>query len=195
MVITGKRVPLESVDELIQKSKEQAIFFAGTGPASIPTFMGNLLNGELGIEMEAVNFKGGSEAILDLIAKRVDLYVGTITSTQSMINDGTAFPMVMLGEERSEIYPDVPTIVEAGYPGAAAGIWWGVFGPAEMSDDVVAKIHDDISTVMAAPETQEMFKTHGATPATLPQPEFVELVTSELARWEALVEKYGISIE
>ncbi|WP_323032446.1 Bug family tripartite tricarboxylate transporter substrate binding protein [Paracoccus sp. (in: a-proteobacteria)] len=195
LAITGTRVPIRTVDELIQKSKEQTIFFAGTGPASIPSFMGTLMNGELGIEMEGVNYKGGSEAILDLVAGRVDLYVGTITSTQAMINEGTAFPLVMLGKERSTVYPDVPTIVEAGYPGAAADIWWGVFGPAGMGEELVTKIHDDISTVMAAPETLAMFETHGARPVTMPQPEFVELVTHELARWKALVEKYGITVD
>lgn len=195
LAITGKKTEIRTVDELIRKSKEQTIFFAGTGPASIPTFMGNLLNGELGIDMEAVNYKGGSEAILDLVAGRVDLYVGTITSTQSMINDGTAFPLVMLGNERSEIFPDVPTIVEAGFPGAAADIWWGVFGPAAMDEAVVTKIHDDIATVMASPEAVAMFESHGAKPVTMPQAEFVGLVNDELARWKGLVEKYSISVE
>lgn len=195
LAITGTKNELRTVEELIRKSKEDTIFFAGTGPASIPSFMGTLMNGELGIKMEGVNYKGGSEAILDLVAGRVDLYVGTITSTQAIIKDGTAFPLVMLGKERSPLFPDVPTIVEAGYPGAAADIWWGVFGPKDMQPEVVSKIHADISEVMESEAAKTMFLNHGAKPVTMPQPAFVELVNSELARWKSLVETYNITLD
>jgi len=112
-----------------------------------------------------------------------------------MILDGSAHPLVMLGKERSKVFPDVPTIVEAGYPDAVADIWWGVFGPKGMSDELVAKIHDDIATVVSSPELVEMFKKQGAKPATLPQAEFVTLVNYELDRWKVLAEKYHIVAE
>lgn len=195
LVITGKRVPLETVDQLIAEAKAQTIFFAGTGPASIPTFMAKLLGDQLGVPLEGVNYKGGSEAILDLVAGRVDIYVGTLTSTQAMIQDGTAFPLVVLGKERSKHLPDTPTITEAGYPDASGDIWWGVFGPKDMAPDLLAKIHDDIGTVMASPVAIEMFDKQGAKPMTLPQPEFAALVASELERWKGLAEKYNIVAE
>jgi tripartite-type tricarboxylate transporter receptor subunit TctC len=192
VVVTGSRVPMATVDDLVREAKAQTIFYGATGPASTPTFLAKQLADVTGIEMAAANYKGGAEALVDLVGGRIDVYIGTITAARAAIEAGTATPIAVLGANRSALLPDVPTIAEAGYPDAGATVWFGVFGPAGMPEDVVEKLNADIATVMSTPEAATLLATQGADPALLSVAEFEDLVRSELARWKGLAERFEI---
>jgi tripartite-type tricarboxylate transporter receptor subunit TctC len=192
ILVTGSRVPMKTLDDLVREAKAQTIFYGATGPASTPTFMAKLLSDELGIEMEGANYTGGAEAMVDLIGGRIDVYIGTVTTILPAIQNGTATPIAVFGETRSPVLPDVPTIGELGYPAAQAGIWWGLFGPAGLPADIVEKINADIATVVTTPEAAEMFNAQGGAPRPLPVADFSKLVRDELAKWEALAAKHQI---
>ena len=192
VVVTGSRVPMATVGDLVREAKSQTIFYGATGPASTPTFLAKQLSDVTGIEMEAANYKGGAEALVDLVGRRIDVYIGTVTAVLSAVQAGTATPVAVLGASRSPLLPDVPTIAEAGYPEAAATVWFGVFGPAGMPEEVVEKLNADIGAVMSTPEAADLLAKQGADPAPLSVAEFEDLVRSELARWKGLAEQYEI---
>jgi tripartite-type tricarboxylate transporter receptor subunit TctC len=192
VLVAGKRLPLGSIEDVVREAKAQTVFYGSTGPASTPTFLARQFADVTGIELEGANYTGGSEAMVDLIGGRIDLYFGTVTTVLPAVQDGAVVPLAVLGKERAPELPDVPTIAEAGYPAAEATIWWGLFGPAGMPDAVVEKINADVATVMATPEAGEFLAKQGAAASTTSVAELETLVASELKLWKDLATKFHI---
>lgn len=192
IAVTGPRVPIQTIDDLIREANSQTIFFAGTGPASTPTFMAKLLSDVTGIDMEGAYYTGGADAMLDVIGGRVDLYIGTVTTVLSAVRSGQLTPLTVFSEERSPSLPDVPTISELGYSEATTTFWFGIFGPAGMPEDVVEKLNSDIADVMSLPETAALFAAQGARPAPNTPEEFTQLINSEIDKWSDLAVRFHI---
>jgi tripartite-type tricarboxylate transporter receptor subunit TctC len=190
IVVSGSRVPMKTLEDIKREAQAQKIFFGSTGPASLPTFLANLVADTLGVHLQGVNFKGGTEALLDLIGGRVDLYVGTVTTVIPAIKDGTATAVAVLGEKRAPVLPDVPTVAEAGYPAAQAAIWWGVMGPAGMPAELVQKINADIKTAAESPAVSELITKQDAFVSTMPAADFDRFVNDEFTKWRGLAERF-----
>jgi len=194
MMVASERLGIRSVEDLVREGKAQKIFSAGTGPASTASFVSFLVADVLGIDIEMVNYKGGSEALLDIAGNRADIYIGSVTSILPVLEKGDAVALAVLDTKPAPQSPDVPTIGDAGYPDAAATLWWGVHAPAGTPDDVVEKINADINEVLGLDATATMLEGAGAVPAPMSASEFQESVKNELARFKALAEKFGIRI-
>lgn len=193
IVVAGDRVEIDSLDDLARAAREQTIFFGGTGTASTPTFVAGLLADVLDVEFEGVHYTGGSAALLDVIAGRVDFYIGTVTTVLPAVQDGTVRPLAVFGEARSPLLPDVPTIAEAGYPDATTDFWFGVFGPGQMSSELTAEISADIGEVMQREDAVERFERLGAKPEHLDDNAFADLFSQDLEKWRGLAERFNIS--
>ena len=193
VVVTGSRIPMASLQELVKQAKAQTVFYGTAGVGSSPTFSAELLNDVAGIRMQAVHYKGGTEALLDLSGGRIDVYVGTLTTLLPMITSKTVTAVAVASQTRSGTLPEVPTVAEAGFPGAESDIWWGVFAPAGLPGDVTAKINKDIDATMTMPEARDFLVKHGATPATMSVGQFTSHVASELVRWKDLARKHNIT--
>lgn len=192
IAVAGKRVPMTSVEDVVREAKARTLFYGATGPASSPTFLAKQFADVTGIELEGANYTGGSEAMVDLIGGRIDLYFGTVTTVMPAVQDGSIAPIVVLGHERAPELPDVPTIAEAGYPEGEASIWWGLFGPAGMDVALVEKINADVATVMASPEAADLLAKQGAHASTSSVAAFQTLVHDELKVWKDLAVKFNI---
>ena len=136
LVLTGTRVPVTSLDDLVREAQDQTILYGTSGVGGIAHLAGQLLNHALGIGMEAVHYSGGSEAMVDLGGGRLDLLVGAMADLAS----GIGTPVAMMSETRSAALRAVPSVAEAGYPGAPADGWWGMFAPAGTPEGAVARI-------------------------------------------------------
>lgn len=180
VLVAGKHVKAETVKELAALAKERTVFFGSTGPGSTAIFLCTLLTEEMGVKMEAVPYDGGAAALLDVVGGRLDLFLGTVTAMTPAITNGSVKPLVVLGAKRSATLANVPTIAEAGYPGAESSFWYGAFGPAGMPEAVVTKINADISAVMADPAVGAILTAQGATPNAMGAPEFSQFVREQV---------------
>ena len=90
IVIVGPRLPLSSLADLVKHTKAQKVFYGTSGAGSSSTFTAELLNDVAGMKMETVNYKGGTEALIDLVGGRIDVYVGSVTSVLPTVNAKTA---------------------------------------------------------------------------------------------------------
>lgn len=194
LMVASDRLGIKSVDDLVRIGKEQTIFSAGTGPASTAAFVSYLVADVLGIKLEMVNYKGGAEALLDIAGDRADIYIGSVTSILPVIEKGDAVPLAVLMPERSSTLPDVPTIVEAGFPNAVSGLWFGIHAPAGTPDAVVEKINGAVNEVLALDETRVLLEKGGASPAPMSAADFQAFVKSEMDRFRALAEKFNIKV-
>ena len=186
---------LKSLDDVVAKAKNQTVFYGDTGVGSITQFAAEVFAKQAGIKMEPVHYKGGTDALVDLAGGRIDIYAGTVTQVKSTVDSGKAVPVAVSSKTRTDVFPDVPTIAEAGYPGAEAEIWWGVFVPAGTDAGVVEKINADINTVMNTDASREFLANLGAEPARMTVEEFTAHVNGELETWKAIAKELDLYVE
>jgi tripartite-type tricarboxylate transporter receptor subunit TctC len=193
VVVTGSRVPLPNLGELAKQAKAQKLFYATSGIGGTTHFSTELLSDVAGIKMESVHYKGGTEALIDIGGGRVDVFVGSVTQVLSSVANKTATPIAIAGKTRSPLLPDVPTVAEAGFPGAESDVWWGLFAPAGMPQDILARINEGVNTVMATPAAAEVLAKNGAVPARMTVEQFSAHVANELAKWKEIARKHNIT--
>lgn len=193
VVVTGTRSPVTTLAELATTARAGKLFYGTTGVGSSTQFDTEFLSDALGIEMEPVHYKGGTDALIDLAGGRLDVYVGSVSQVLSVNESGGGEIIAVMSKERARALPDVPTVAEAGFPGAETYIWWGVFAPAETPPEVTETINAGVREVMAGPAATEFLERNGFLP---PEPlsvaEFTGHVHDELARWKALVARTGL---
>jgi tripartite-type tricarboxylate transporter receptor subunit TctC len=187
-VMTGSRVPLATLQDLQREAKAQTIFSGTPGLGSLGHLALLLLNETLGIKTEFVHHKSGAAVLTDVGGGRIDVASGVLFEASS----GNAKPIAVMSEKRSSALPDVPTVVEAGFPAAQADIWFGVFAPADTPKDVVAKINRDIVTVMKSPEAATFLQAQALQTSDESPEEFASRVKSDIKKWTALAEKNGL---
>lgn len=192
VVLSRTDLGVTDIPGLVALAKERTVFHGSPGPTSTAAFGMALIGGEIGATIEAVNYAGGAEALVDIVGKRLDLYLGTLTTTLPTITAGDATPLFVLGAERTDLLPDVPTIGELGYPNATASLWYGVFGPSGMPPAVVEKINADIRDVMSQPDVIEMLAKQGVRPNDSDVKESQDFLVSEIARMRGIAERFNL---
>lgn len=194
VVVAGNRVPAKSLQELVAAAKRQELFYGTAGVGSSPHFSAELLANVAGIKMQAVHYKGGTEALLDLVNGRTDAYVGTLTTILPMLTDGRAKAIAIASTTRSAMLPEVPTIAEAGFAGAESDFWWAVFAPAGLPHDIAGRINASLAATMQLAEATSFLEKQGAALATMSIERFKAHVATELARWRAIARKHNITV-
>src|SRR5690606_22372125 len=137
----GAAVEANTMAELIEEAKTRKLFLATAGLGSSTHFAGELITAAAGIEAEPVHYKGGTESLVDLMAGRADIYVGTTVGIGGNIAAGQVKGFAVFGERRANSIPDVPTTAELGIEGANVGFWMGVFAPQGLPEEIVQKIN------------------------------------------------------
>jgi tripartite-type tricarboxylate transporter receptor subunit TctC len=187
-VMTGTRVPLDNLADLQTQAKAQVMFSVTPGLGSIGHLAQLLLNGEMGIKTEFVHQTSGAAQMTEIKGGRVDTVVGT----QLEVMSGLAKPIVVMSDKRNPGYPDVPTVVEAGFPAAQAVNWVGAFAPAGTPKDIVDKINRDFIEVLKQPEVVKFFEGQALRTSNDTPEEFATFVHGELAKWKTVAEKSGL---
>jgi tripartite-type tricarboxylate transporter receptor subunit TctC len=187
-VMTGSRVPLPTLQELQKQAKAQTIFAGTPGVGAVGHLALLLLAEAQGVKFEYVHQKSGAAVQTDLGGGRTDVATGVLFEA----NSGTAKPIAVLSDKRSASLPDVPTVVEAGFPTAQANIWFGIFAPGGTPKEVVDKINKDIVAVMKSPEATEFLKAQALQISDESPEQFGNRVKSEIDKWTALAEKNGL---
>jgi tripartite-type tricarboxylate transporter receptor subunit TctC len=190
VVVTGSQ--FTTLAELVEAAKTQELFYGTTGVGSSTQFDTEFLCDVLGVSMKPVHYKGGADALIDLAGGRLDVYVGSVTQVMTMAETGDVNIVAVMSKERARSLPDVPTVAEAGYPGAETYIWWGVLAPSGTPSEVTEKINAGVQEVMASPDAAQFLEQNGfLAPEPMSVAEFTAHVHGELARWKDLVARTG----
>lgn len=195
IIVTGSRLPLPDIRTVLAQARAQSVFYGTAGVGNSGHFATELFAEVAGIKMEPVHYKGGTEAMFDISGGRIDLYLGTVTQVLASVQNRKAVPVAVMSKERSAVFPEVPTIAEAGVPGAEVEFWWGVFAPAATPREIVEQINANINQVMNTPEAAEFLAKQGASARRMSTGEFSRLVNSEMEKWKAIAVKHHIVVE
>ena len=174
------------------KAKPGALTFSSVGVGTATHLSAERFRASAGIRVVHVPFKGGAEAMTEVMAGRVDFFFGPVGLVLPLVRQGKLTALVVNGAERSAALPDVPTTQEAGFANAEYPIWFGVFLPAKTPRDIVDKLHDETLKALQTPKVRDKLATLGVDPMVMTPKEFDAYVEKEIAVNAALVKAADI---
>jgi tripartite-type tricarboxylate transporter receptor subunit TctC len=197
LLAVNNKLPVNSVPELIAYAKKN--------PGRLTTgSSGNGTTGHLGAELFKamtgtfivhIPYKGSPQAINDLMAGNIDMMFDNISSIGPHAKAGRVKGIAVSGPRRSPVFPDLPTIHEAGVTGYETVAWGGVIGPAKLPAAVVARLGQEIKAALAAPTVLERFKQLDTEPDGGTPEEFLALVRRETPKWAEVIRRSGAKVD
>ena len=186
-----------TVAELVQlaKAKPGQLSFGSPGIGTPPYLAGELFKRVAGIDTVHVPYKGGGQAVSDLIAGHISYSIEGLTVQLPQVKAGRLRALAVTGPQRVASLPDVPTMAEAGLPGAEFQGWVGIAVPAATPKTIVARLYRDISSILVTPEAHAWFGEAGAEARTDPPEVFAAAIRVEYAKWGKVIREAGIKIE
>ena len=179
----------ESMAALLAASRARAnaVSYGSPGNGSTPHLATELFARAAGIDLLHVPYKGGALAINDVLAGHVQAVAVNALEVQPHVKSGKLRVLAVLSPQRTPIFPEVPSIAEAGFPGFEAAVWYGFIGPAGLPAPVVAQLHGLIQKALAAPEVRDRLVGAGGEVQPGPTERLTQLIASERARYEKLI--------
>src|SRR5262245_21038469 len=197
-LITNPSVPVSSVKDLLVMAKEKpnGINYGTFGIGSSGHMNMELLQNMSGARFQAVHYKGATPALTDVIAGHIQMmFVSVGTAVPQWKADKVKF-IAVSSPKRMPQLPEIPTVSEGGVPGYAAVSWFGLFGPAGMPADVVAKINGEIRAMHAEPEFQKAFLDRYYFESIAGPPEqLTQFIKSEEPKWRKIILDAKIKVE
>lgn len=196
LVLASPSLEVSTVKELIAlaKAKPGAISFGSSGTGGILHLSAELLVALSGTRMLHVPFKGVAPAYPAVASGDVHWILGYPTSALPLVRAGRLKAIAVTSTTRSRLLPDLPTVHESGVPNYEVMAWFGLFGPAGMPADIVAKLNAEAKRAMHAPEVVRRTNLQGAEIVGNTPQAFAAEVKAELAKWRNLVKQSGIKL-
>jgi tripartite-type tricarboxylate transporter receptor subunit TctC len=196
LVVTSKRMGVKNIAELIAaaKAKPEGLNYCSAGNGSINHLSGEMFRQKTGLNMTHVPFKGSAPATIELLSGRVDLFFATVPTIQAHLKDGKLSLLAVTSAKRSPLYPDIPTLNEAGVPGFDITTWWGVLAPAKTPAPIVNALNKAINDAAAAEPVHSRLLHEGADPIRMTPAAFGEELRKELALWRDVANKPGMQL-
>ena len=194
--VVSNTLPVKTVKEFIDYAKAhpgQLNYGAGLGTP--PHLLSTLLVTKAGIDAVYVPYKGAAASITDLLAGRTQFTIDALISLDPVIRDGKVRALAIARGERWPTLPDVPTLVESGFPDFTIDAWTGVAAPAGTSAAIVTKLNAAINDGLAAPESKATLAKFSAIADTGTPQDFGAFLAHEVPRWAALVKLAGAKAE
>jgi tripartite-type tricarboxylate transporter receptor subunit TctC len=179
----------------VAKARPGALNFSSVGVGSATHLSAERFVSSAGIQAVHVPFKGGAEAMLEVIAGRVDFFFGPVALVLPHIREGKLRALAVNGSSRSTLLPDVPTLREAGIKEAEYPIWFALFVPAKTPSDIVNRLHRETLNALQALKAREKFAALGVDPMVMSPAELAAHVETEIVLNATLVQQAGLKPE
>jgi tripartite-type tricarboxylate transporter receptor subunit TctC len=173
----------KTVAELVATAKGRPgeLNFASAGIGSASHIAGERFRLAAGVQVQHIPYRGPVEALADLMTGRIDFYFLPIAPALPLIKQGKVVALAVSTPKRAQLLPDVPTIVEAGYPNAEYLFWGGVSAPAGISPTIVAKLNREINTALSIPAIREKLQQLGVEPTPMTPDQFGKFFADDVA--------------
>lgn len=198
LIVAHPSLPVSNLKELIAYAKAHPgeLSYASPGTGSPQHLAGETIKRETGIQMTHIPYKGGGQAIGDLVGGQVKLGILGMAPVLPHYKAGKLKVLAVTGNARSPLLPDVPTVAESGVPGFATIQWQGISAPAGTPPEVIKRVHAAIVEVMRQPAVIEKVSAQGMEPIASATPEeFHQMIVAEMRRWPAVVKAAGVQPE
>jgi tripartite-type tricarboxylate transporter receptor subunit TctC len=189
--------PYKSVADVVNAAKAQPghLNFASPGNGTVAHLTSELFQKSAGIKTQHVPYKGSSQALVDLVAGNVELYMSSVPTLLGQIKQGKVRALAVSAAKRVDDLPNVPTFAEQGFKGVEAGTWFGLLAPAGTPKDVVARMNAEFVKALKQPELAKRLGEEGADPLGGTPEQFAALIKDEIPRWGKVVKDSGAKVD
>jgi tripartite-type tricarboxylate transporter receptor subunit TctC len=186
-----------SVKELVAlaKSQPRRLTFASSGTGSSTHLAAELLKSMAQIELLHVPYKGGGQAVVDVMSGQVDIYFSSLPGALPHIKSGKLRALGVTSANRSSAARDIPTIAESGFPGYEATNWLGLLAPARTPAPIISRLNTEVRRVFQQPDVEQHLIAQGGEPATGSPDAFTRYIKSEITKWARVVKSSGTQAE
>jgi tripartite-type tricarboxylate transporter receptor subunit TctC len=174
------------------KARPTSINFATPGNGSTPHLAMELFERAAGVQLTHVPYKGGAQAITDVLGGHVQSVAVNALEVQPHVKAGKMRVLAVMTPRRTSIFPDAPTVAESGFPGFESSVWYTVVGPANMPAAVVNRLHDDIEKALAGEDVRQRLTSAGGEALPGPVAQAGKLLHDEEARYSKLIREANI---
>jgi tripartite-type tricarboxylate transporter receptor subunit TctC len=197
MLVVNAANPVNSASDLaaLARQKPGRITVAITGLGSVSHLGTELFQAAAGIKLVAVPYRGASPAMTDLLGGTLDGLFGDGPTVMAHIAAGRIKAIAATSSRRSEVFPDVPTFAEQGFPDVVADQWAGVLAPVRTPTAVIARLNAGIAAVMSDPDVRTKLAQTGTVPAPDSPEHFGQYLRDEYARWGRIIREKRIKGE
>ena len=189
--------PADTFGEFVSMARAQPGKINVGVPAngSPPHLIAQLVMRTAGIEVTFVPFKSAPDALTAVLRGDVQVCVDGPLMFTPHVQDRTLKVLAVTGRAREEALPDVPTVAEAGFTGAQGEAWIGVVAPARTPREIVLRLNQEITTILAVRELRERLQTLSFTPVVATPEEFQALIRQEHVRWAVIIREAGLKLD
>ena len=179
---------------LAKKSRE-GVNYCSAGLGSINHLSGELFKQKTQIPMTHIPYKGSGPATLDLLAGRVQVFFATMPTMLQYVESGRVTLLAMTSEKRSPLFPNVPTVSEAGIPGFEISTWWGIVAPAGTSPAIIQTLNQEIQKAASKDPLRGRLLKEGAQLYQTTPVQMQKLLSQELMQWRNVVKAADIKVQ
>jgi tripartite-type tricarboxylate transporter receptor subunit TctC len=196
-VVTARPdLPANSLRELIAYAKANPgkVVYASQGNGSTSHLSAQMFQTMAGLELLHVPYKDEGPALTDIIASRVDIFIGNLAAALKYHQAHRAKILAVASTRRSPVLPDIPTTAEAGLPEFVTSAWFGLVAPPGTPSAVLARVNADAVEALRLPDVQARFLEQGAEPVGNTQAEMAAFVKEEMARWQKVIQTANVTL-
>lgn len=197
VLAVNPQVQAKTVSELVAlaKTKGNALNYASFGNGSTSHLAGEMMNRTAGIAWTHVPYRGTGPAVVDLLGGQVDAMFIPVAAAISHLKTGQLRGLAVTSNERSAFLPGLPTMIEEGFDGFDVNLWYGVFAPTGIPDNVVKTLYESIQTVLHDTELVHTLASQGMEAKRLGAGEFEAMVLTETEKWAEVVLTAGVTVD
>jgi tripartite-type tricarboxylate transporter receptor subunit TctC len=193
-LVAKNTLPVKSYGELIalSRAKPGTLTYASAGVGTSNHLAGELLQSMTGVKLNHVPYKGSAPALNDLLGGHVDMMFDLVLTATKQVQAHSVRALAVTSAKRSPQMPDVPTFAELGLPAYDVSAWFGIFAPAGVPKDVVAKLEASIHSAMKSPEMKKQLAASGVDAMEGSAADFATLVGADYRKWADVIRDRGL---
>ena len=189
VVVVHPSLPVKTLKEFIALAKQRPneLAFGSSGPGGGSHLSVELFKAATNTQMTHIPYKGTAQAIVDLLAGRIQFMFDFLNTSQPQIQAGKLRALAITSAKRFESLPDVPTVSEAGVKGFEAGTWCGIIAPAGVPQPAIDKLNASIVKALESPAVKSRLAAQAIVPMPMSQQQFVAYIRADSERWKKLL--------
>ena len=197
VLVVPANSPYKSVEQIIQKLKSDpdSLTYGTAGAGTSQHLSGQLFQVLTGTKMRQIAYKGGSQAMIDLVGGQIDMVFETVAAAKPMIDAKQVIPLAVTSKKRVSSLPNVPPLTEAGVPGFEMQSWQGIFAPSKTPQPIIQKLNVYINSITTSKKGREKLLSLGVEPEAITPKQFTEFQAAEMNKWSKVIKESGIQAE
>jgi tripartite-type tricarboxylate transporter receptor subunit TctC len=197
ILIVNPALPAKSVPELIAyiKANPGKVNYGSAGVGSTEHMSGALFRSLAGLDIVHVPYRGGAPMLADLVAGHIQMSIETSGAATPFIKGGQVRALAVSPAKRSALFPDLPTLAEAGLPGYDVTTWYGVLVPKGTPQPIRDKLYGELTDILKSPDVVARLRDIGAEPGGQTPQQFASFIRAETEKWTRLAKDAGIQAD